>query len=259
MKHYLAGLLPCGALLLFALLGSAPVRADEIGTAGRAIAAKWQTALVTVTISAKITGSEGGMERSDDNKTVVPGVTVDPSGLIAVSLSSADPAEAMASMGAPEDMKIAETITSVMIRMNDGKEVPGDIVLRDKDRDLAFIRPKTKPDAAPPCVDLTDAGKPEMLDQVIVLSKLGAQANRAVNLTVERVSAVLEKPQLAYVLGSASYLTQTGVPVFTLDGKLAGLLLQKMSHVKGEQVDMLLIVLPASDVADAAKQAMEAH
>jgi len=157
-------------------------------------------------------------------------------------------------------MKITETITSIMIRMPDGKELPGDIVLRDKDRDMAFIRLKTKPVVPLTAVDLTAASKPELLDQVIIMSRLSAQANRAVNLDVARISAILEKPQLSYVIDTTTDSDyHTGLPVYTLDGKLAGILLQKVSHIKGEGFEMLPIVLPAADVADTAKQALEAH
>ena len=36
-------------------------------------------------------------------------------------------------------------VNDIKILLEDGAEVPAEIVLRDKDLDLAFIRPKAKP------------------------------------------------------------------------------------------------------------------
>ena len=46
------------------------------------------------------------------------------------------------------------------ILLDDGTEVPAEIVLRDKDLDLAFIRPKAKPASPMTSVDLTKSGPP---------------------------------------------------------------------------------------------------
>src|SRR2546422_4160959 len=43
---------------------------------------------------------------------------------------------------------------TTLFRSDDGTEIPAEIVLRDRDLDLAFIRPKTKPANPMPAVDL---------------------------------------------------------------------------------------------------------
>ena len=71
-------------------------------------------------------------------------------------------------------------LSDVKIVLDDGTEVPAEVVLRDKDNDLAFIRPKTKPAAPMAALDLANSGKADILDQVISLTRLGSAAGRAV-------------------------------------------------------------------------------
>ena len=70
-------------------------------------------------------------------------------------------------------VEITTEPTDVKIRLSNGRELPAKIVLRDEDLDLAFLRPTTKPETPLVALDLTDAAKPALLDQVLVLSRLG--------------------------------------------------------------------------------------
>ena len=72
---------------------------------------------------------------------------VDPSGLTVLALSACDPSEMyQRMMGEDYPRTSVETeVTDMKILLDDGTELPAEIVLRDKDLDLAFIRPKTKP------------------------------------------------------------------------------------------------------------------
>lgn len=252
-------LMMCLALLACLVIAPQVLRADEVAQSGRAIAAKWKDALVTIKVAAKITVAYQGEEHTDDDKEEITGVVIDPSGLIAVSLSSVDPVEAFSSMGGDEDgTKATATITSLRILFSDGTEVDGNIELRDKDLDLAFIRPKAKLAKPVTAVDLTKSAQPELLDQVVLLYRLGAIANRALNVTVDRVEAIIEKPRKQYVLGMSGSSAENGSPVFSLDGNVVGVLLRKAQF--GPAADMqndLYIVLPAADVIEASQQATE--
>src|SRR5262249_52759081 len=150
-------------------------RSDELTDKGRAIFKQHQHSVVTVQIVVKSKFSMGGMGgQSNESRQDVTGTVVDPSGLTVVSLSATDPGQMMQSMlsGMFEDemkFKMDTELRDLKILLEDGTEVPAEVVLRDKDKDLAFIRPKTKLTNQLSALDLTKSGKAEVLDQVIAL------------------------------------------------------------------------------------------
>jgi len=251
-----------------AMLCHLPLRADDVAQAGRTIVAKYQESLVTLSITLKIHTSMNGEQNTDDEKSEAIGTVINPSGLIVASLATADPAEALAGMGRDhEEMKITTEIVNLIIRTADGKEMPGKIVLRDKDLDLVFIRPLKKPAAPLAALDMKAGIVPGLLDEMAIIYRLGNIASHAVCITVDRLQAVVQKPRTFYVPGIAAMSTRLGAPVFALDGHPIGILLLRtapesksgMSSSSGGigEANMLYIVLPAADILDAAKDAPE--
>ncbi|HEX2951249.1 MAG TPA: serine protease [Armatimonadota bacterium] len=242
--------------LACALLPTMPLRADEFAQSARAVTAKWKDSLVRIKVVAKVTVTTQGTPSTDEEKGEISGTVIDPSGLIVTSLMSTDPSESMENAAGEmgDDTKISIQLTGLTIVLPDGSELPGKLVLRDKDLDLAFIRLTKKPAKPLPAVDLANASQPELLDQTVIMYRLGTVANRAINATESRIEAIIEKPRKQYVLGVAGYTSEIGSPVFTLDGKIVGILLNKVTKSAQEE-DHLNIILPASDIADAAAQA----
>lgn len=156
-------------------------------------------------------------------------------------------------------------IVDLKIRLADGKEMPGKIVLRDKDLDLAFIRPLKAPSEPLPAMDLTKATTPSLLDQVAIVYRLGNVGNRAICITLDRVQSIIEKPRTFFVPGVAAMATRLGSPVFALDGAPIGVLLLRATPQTSNSMssnsggiggsNALYVVLPAADIADAAKEA----
>ena len=131
------------------------------------------------------------------------------SGLTVLSLGSLNPGAMMAKLmgsagsnGQPA-VEITSEPTDVKIRLSNGRELPAKIVLRDEDLDLAFLRPTTKPDTPLVALDLTDAAKPALLDQVLVLSRLGRVGGWTAGAALYDVGAIIEKPRTFYVLAGA--------------------------------------------------------
>jgi len=258
-------------ILLLSLL-AVPCRADELTDKGRAIFKEHQHSVVTVQIVVKSKFSVGGMGgQSNESRQDVTGSVVDPSGLTVVSLSATDPAQMMQSMFSgmsDEDMKFKmdTELSDLKILLEDGTEVPAEVVLRDKDKDLAFIRPKAKLSTPLRALDLTRSSKAEVLDQVIALNRLGNAAGRAYAASVERISAVVERPRLFYVPETSMTTTTLGAPAFTLDGKLLGLFVMRSLRGGGggggglfgalsmQAQSMTAIIVPAEDILKAVKQ-----
>jgi S1-C subfamily serine protease len=162
--------------------------------------------------------------------------------------------------------KMETELTDVKILLDDGTELSAEVVLRDKDLDLAFIRPKSKPASPMAAVDFGSGTKADVLDQVITLNRLGKAAGRAYSASVERINAVIQKPRTFYIPDSNMTSTGLGSPAFGLDGKILGVFVMRtvsgkgggMSMNNGRPDGMTSIILPADDVFKAAKQAPEA-
>jgi hypothetical protein len=261
-----------GAIAVLALaLCSSPCRADELADKGRAVFKKNQHVVITVQLVVKSKFSVGGMgNQSNESRQEVTGTVLDPSGVTVLSLSATDPGQMlqdmMAGMG-DEDakFKMETELSDVKLLLDDGTEVPGEVVLRDKGLDLAFIRPKAKLTPPLPALDLSNSGKAELLEQVIALNRLGGAAGRAYSASVERISAIVERPRLFYVPETSMTVTSIGSPAFTLEGKVLGIFVTRSLKSKGgggmgmfgfggQAENATAIIVPAEDILKALKQ-----
>jgi hypothetical protein len=258
---------PLNPILLALVLGLAgvasPCRADEIAEKGRDIFNKSQQAVVTVQVVLKL--SYSGAARSGETRQELTGTVVDPSGLTVLALSACDPSEMYQRMLAEQaaQARLEVEVTDLKILLTDGTELPAEIVLRDKDLDLAFVRPKSKPASPMAAVDLSKFATAQLLDQVITLNRLNSAAGRAYAASVERISAVIQKPRTFYIPDSTMTSTTLGSPAFALDGKVVGVVVMRAVNSKGGgnrnlRDNMTSIILPAEDILKAARQAPEA-
>jgi hypothetical protein len=236
--------------------------ADELADKGRNIFKTNHLAVVTVQVVLKMSPSGG--ERSStprETKQDLTGTVIDPSGLTVLSLSSADPAELYRRLS--DEYKIESQINDVKILLDDGTELPAEIVLRDKDLDLAFVRPKTKPSAPMTAVDLSKSAVADILEPVIALNRLNRAAGRAYSASVERIDAVIQKPRTFYIPESGSSSASLGSPAFALDGNIVGIFVMRAvsaGETSGRNMreNMTVILIPAQDILKGAKQAPEA-
>lgn len=246
--------------------------ADELAEKGRAIYKQHQHAVVTVQLVLKSKFSVGGRgAESNESRQDVTGTLVDATGLTVLSLSATDPGQLLQAMlagSSDEDskFKMETELSDIKILLHDGTELPAEVVLRDRDLDLAFIRPKTKPAMALSVLDLSKSSKADILDQIITLNRLGNSAGRAYSASVERISAIVQRPRLFYVPDSSLSTTTLGSPAFALDGKVIGVFVMRSLKGKSgggggfglmnlQSENMTGIILPAEDILKAAKQA----
>jgi S1-C subfamily serine protease len=254
----------CLCMAVSLCLSALAAGADEAGAKGREIVTKWGQSVIKVRVVAKIRVAMEGREVSEEEDTDEATATIiDPSGLAVCSLSEADPAHVADLMAQERDFKWEAEITDLKMRLADGRELPAKIVLRDKDLDLAFVRPTEALAEPVPAVDLSSSAQPEVLDEVVVLARLGEVVNRATAASYDRIQAIVDKPRKLYVPGIATMAGGLGRPVFVPDGKVVGILiLRSMSAAasaaasgSGMNSTMLPVILPAADVLEVAKQA----
>ncbi|MFH1421140.1 MAG: serine protease [Planctomycetota bacterium] len=205
----------------------------------------------------------GGLGKSED-EIEVNGTVVDPSGLTVISNFATDSSsflnEQLAGLSGNEEdaphIKTEQTVTSVKIVTADGKEYPAKLVLRDKDLDLAFVRPEEK-GLNLPCLILAQAPEPKILDEVIAISRLDRSCNRQPSVAIGRIASIVEKPQIRYMLAAAG--GDLGCPVFDASGNVLGISLMRSEiNIKSllslRAGALLPMILPCKDIAKAMKQ-----
>ena len=237
--------------------GQSSAQTSEERAAARALIAKHGDAIVTVLGSGKIRITQGGREMQNRDERIRAIATVlDPSGLAVMALSVLDPGDLMAGtlsrgrpVGAPQ-VTVSTDATDLRFRMADGKEIPVRVVLRDKDLDLAFLRP-VDPPATPMAQVAGASGKAAAIDLLVVLTRLFEVANWQVSASFASVVAVVEKPRTFYLLTSGAF----GAPVFDPQGRFVGIVVRLRSDDDQGTAGAPPIVLPADDVREVAKQA----
>lgn len=241
---------------------------DELAEQGRAILEKHKDSVVTIKLVINQQFSMSGFgSQEQESKDEVTGTVIDPSGLTVVALSATDPTSMIQSMMemSGEDtqgLQMSSQVTDLKILLADGSEIPGQVVLRDKDLDLAFVRPTDAPKEPMPAVDLKNIGVPQVLDPLFTINRMGRVAGREYACSIERIDSVVTKPRTFYIPGNDPTQTGLGSPAFTTDGKLVGVLVMRTakgagsvsSMMRGQNSSMAVIV-PTEDIAEVAAQA----
>jgi len=245
--------------------------ADIIAT-GQKLLKTYSNAIVNVsaTIKFSFTGMPGAGGQQQERKQEVLATIIEPSGLAVTSLISLDPSSAYQNIkinrgGETITLTVKSEISEVKYRLADGTEVPGRVVLKDEDLDLAFIAPEKPLDDANKAkitaVSLADAVTTiELLEPVISIGRLGKTLSYEPAVNAARLSAKITKPRIEYIAGGA-----IGGPSFTRDGKLIGICLMHRSGSseldlgggRNPEADQTEVVIPASDIAEVAEQARE--
>jgi S1-C subfamily serine protease len=231
---------------------------DDAATRGQEIFDKNQHAVVTVEVVLKASYSKDGQSApSSETRYDLTGTVLDSSGLTAVAHSACDPAEFYKRvMPSYAEYKVESEITSVKILLEDNTEVPAEVVLRDKDLDLAFVRPKTALDRPMDSVNFEKNTTPKVLEQVVTLNRLNQASGRAYSACVERIIGVMKNPRPFFLHDGAGAGTKLGCPVFSLNGDVIGLTAMRVGGAMGEDYreNAASIIVPAREVLKAARQ-----
>ena len=242
------------ATLSFCLTTQALAQTPDERATARDLVAKHGGAVVLVMGTAKLRVNQGGKDvPTQDQRIQVHGTVLDASGLSVMSLTALDPSELMsAQLSRGRSAGAAITVTAetsdLRYRLADSKEVPVRVVLRDKDLDLAFLRPVEKQATPMMAVDVATA-RPAAIDPVIVLHRLPEFAGWQVATMFASVQAVIEKPRPFFTLTGGVI----GSPVFDTRGRFVGVVLRLKNEADPANAPM--VVLPANDIREVAKQA----
>jgi len=249
--------------VVMAGLGAASLtaaRADQQAETARAIVARHKAGAVTLAVVIKMGGYFGGDQQTE---LEADGVVLDASGLVATTNMAIDPMSLYSSMSQDSyGGKMSSKLVSLKIITASGDEIPGKVVLRDKDKNLAFVRPLQAPATPLAAVDFRTGGKAQIGDPVFILGRLGKAGNRAVDVTIQRIVGVIDRPRTLYVT-EPNMFVNLGNAVFNEKGEALGLSSMRVSSSKRSSLNfsdnMLPTVIPAEDVWEVARQAPQAR
>jgi Trypsin-like peptidase domain len=261
-------------LLSAALLAAAPVPAADIRVTGRATAEQVRHAVITIRIVLKLKIGFGGQAQDQEQKVEVAGVVIDAAGLTVASAASIDPSGALRKMsgGQASRMKVESEVKETTLLLEDGTEVEADVVLKDTDLDLAFLKPREAGRRFRAVTLRPRAGTVPLLTPIFVVSRLGKLTSRALALATGEIRASVHGPAPYYVtdpetagfVGSVAY-TADGIPLGVFvnrfstspDGRGGGMF--EGAFGRGGSEAMLTVLRPVDKVLELAAQARAMH
>jgi hypothetical protein len=248
------------AVLTLALIGSA--HSGDLIEAAKSTTARVEKTIVGVRVVIRLKFGGG---QDQEEKLEVVGTVIDPTGLTVADATSVDPTGMIRALSGNKGIEADVKETTLI--MDDGTEVEADMVLRDSDLGLAFIRPRdtSKKFAA---VELKERAKaPELLEGVFVVARGGKLANRAPLVKVGRIESIVKGPRTFYT-SDGELSSQSGCMVYGADGEALGLIViryQQQAEGGGNLQRMLgggdsaiRIIRPVNDILEIAAQAKTA-
>jgi S1-C subfamily serine protease len=213
---------------------------------------------LSAVVEIELTAGENPVKK-EERKVEMLGTVIGADGLIVVSLSSLDVASTVDGRTyntpqGPIKVSAKGTTKEVKILMPDGTEVPAKVAFKDPDLDLAFVRPEKPADVKLTPVNTADTAPIALLDDVIILGRLGKDLNREPVVITNEVISLVSKPRTFAKIGAQAL----GMPVFNRDGKFLGVGINRFS-AKGDSENQNIVssnvVLPAADLLESAAQA----
>ncbi len=212
-------------------------------------------------------GTDDGMGQSQKNECnmEVPGMIVASEGL---SLFAVDPRMMLMddegdkefNMGGGEKFHIKPKISlsNVKLVLGNGNEIPAELVLKDTELGLGFVRPKEKPPQPLAYISFGKPREPEMFDDIISLHRLSRAIDRTTcvaKITERAIQAVVKKPRTFFVGGA-----ELGKPFFNSKGEAlgVGIILRNPVQERGTSEERAYVILPSEEVQELVKQALAA-
>jgi len=252
-------------LLLVAGVFPVALRAEDApAVQARKVFADRQDAVVWISAVAKVSmQAEGAKEAVNipdrEQKAETLGTLVGRDGLVVTALSNLDPTRELSgreirTRDGTVKIEASATLKDVHLTMPDGTEIPTEVVMRDADLDLAFLRVKAGAKEAKGVefkgVDLQDSAIVNVGDDVVTISRMDDVLSRVGSMSRGQVNSITRKPR-EFIRASGSSL---GCPSFSLEGKLVGITISRF--VRGKTSHN--VILPAADVQEIALQARAA-
>ena len=249
-RLFAAGLL---ATLVWPVIAAARLPAQHTtGADFQKLLADKAAAIVTVKFVLKVNSSWGDSE----NEREISGVMIEPDGLVMCSntLMGGFRARGRRSrdVATPRDIKI--------LIGDDTEGLDAQLVARDTELDLAWIRIEDPGEARFATIDLSASVEPAIGEPVYSLTRMGKYFDRAPLVREARLGGVTSKPRPLYLPSGGS--SALGLPVFNADGAVVGVTIRQTpeeDELGGGQGwgGAFGVILPASEAVRATQRAKE--
>lgn len=226
-----------------------------------ALSAAHKDAVLYLSAVAEIEVTLGeGPSKKEEKKLEILGTVIAKDGLIVTPLSTLDVAATLdgRTVNGPRGamtLSAKGSTKEVKILMPDGSEIPAKVVSKDPDLDLAFIRPEAADDAQKlSAIDSANHAPLELLQDVIVLGRLGKELNREPLVVTSELVSLIRKPRSFGKIGTSSL----GMPAFNRDGKFLGIGVNRFNaknDTESPNATGAAVILPAEDLLESASQA----
>lgn len=218
-------------VLLASLLSVAPAAGE--GSPLAALLAAASPTVVSVRLVLKTEMKFGGNAQEQESRLELEGAVVDPAGLVMISNSPLSPARMFSLMGqAMEGGEITATPTDIQVIVGpEEKEYTAFLAATDSKVDLAFVQIEELGERRLAAVDFSRAAKLAVGDELAIASRLGKGFDAAPYLELARITGEIAKPRAAWVVDGTALF---GLPAYTLDGRVAGVLTTLESGVSPE-------------------------
>jgi hypothetical protein len=218
-----------------------------------------QKAVVTVRTIIKIkypgmrgASMMGGMPNTDMKSEVI-GTVIDPDGLIVTdmslssSLSSIYESDMMGGLdempgiggmrggasgvggmrgGRPSAAK-PQVLKEMSIILDDGAEMPAEVVLKDSDLGLTFVQPRDASRKFEAIQLKPVSQQPKLLDSIFAVGRLGKNDGRAFTLSLDSIQAIVTKGSNAYYVSEKGNSSLMGCIAFSSKGEPIGVYAMK--------------------------------
>lgn len=253
--------------LVAALAAAGPAATCRAASEYETVLEKRSPGLVTLKYVLKV--DMGGMQEQEMDSEVT-GVMIDPHGLVICSNTRLNgiPANVQRMMRA-RGVEMSATPIDIKVLVGDDVEgLDADLVARDTELDLAWIRVADPGTVAFEHVDFKQGAEPAVGEPVVALRRLDRYFGRTAVLTEGRIGGITTKPRRLYVATGDERMALGG-PIFSLGGHPIGLMVSQtpdegdagmadlMSIMSGTQEGMSGMILPAADVEKATRRALE--
>jgi len=259
------------ALLLFGLLaGATDAHADEKAEFQRLLKDRADT-VVTLKLVLKMKGGFFGADGQEMEREV-SAVMIEPQGLVLASsteLGGIPPTvrRMMSRMGG--ELSVIPSDIKVLVG-DDTEGLEGELLARDSDLDLAWVKVKDPGEKTFPALDLSRSVKPELGQRLLAVTRMNKYFDRAPVVVEVRLAGSTTKPRELYV--PSGPLSETFcTPVYTPDGTLVGVTVLQFpeldvsaddpfsmsGQMAGLESVMSGFILPAEEVLKATRRAKE--
>jgi len=213
-------------------------------------------ALVTVKFVLKLSGRFG--DRETDSETT--GVMMSADGMLLCSntqLSGPSRFFGGGSSATPRDIKV--------LIGDDQEGVEAELIARDTELDLAWIRIKQPREEPYSFIDFAKPKEPALGEKLLMVRRLAKYFDRAPIVAEGTCSGIIEKPRKLFVPGG-DFEANFGLPVFDAAGEIVGVTVLQMPTQEGGDINPMQLsgmrdlvigfILPASEVVKATERAM---